>query len=143
MKLREVSQRIKNVPGVSETNLLTFDSAISGQSFVNADLGEFEQAIKDLWRSLYPDRSGEIIDEAASEVLQSMLQTDVNLVGGALAVAAPGPGTAVGLFLTNAYSLGQSIVVNGIEGYKKWQENKAKQQKLREELAANLTSLDK
>ena len=143
IRLRPISQVIENTTGISETNIIKFDSASSGRIFINGDFSDFENGIKDIWKDLYPDKSAEINKKYGSSVLQSILQSVGKTLSGGYAIAYPNVTNSEklsSLLQGNILSLATSVVSDYLAKEQALKENAANQAKLRQKLQQNMTA---
>ena len=143
VRLRPISQKITNHRGLSETNIIQFDTSSSGRIFVNGDFADFENGIKDIWKYLYPDKSAEINNEYGSSVLQSIFGTVAKTLTGGYGIAFPNITTddkVNSLLKGNIFSFAKTVLTDYFEKEKALKKNAADQAKLRQKLEQNLNA---
>jgi hypothetical protein len=78
-RIRDVT--LTNRPGLTETNLINFESAGSGVVGVTADLSNPNNALNQIWRKLVPDREQEIRAGYQAQIKQIWLDAGKGIVG--------------------------------------------------------------
>ena len=142
VKLREISQVLVNKSGISETNLINFDSAGSGKIGIKGDFSRLQREIKNIWKYLYPDNEQQINEQYESALMQSILETGISVASGGFGIAFPRTVTTddegKSSIVKNIAALAGSLMTGNFEKEQKLKQNAQRQERLREILSHNL-----